>query len=167
MKNIGITARKLLALPLAAWMLAACGRGATEPLARQSPIQNTASESAPVQSASGTTDIAKDYPHSFCPIYEPSTILESKQINVEDKVNYIIELVSKDELSEIEAFYLELDNISSNLSHGGVLSQIHLERKSDKHAGIINIVTVDNSDYASYESKGYKTSISIMVDIGW
>ncbi len=43
---------------------------------------------------------------------------------MEEKGNYIIELVSKDELSAIEAFYLELDNTSSNMSHVGALSLI-------------------------------------------
>ncbi len=112
-------------------------------------------------------EIPKDYPSEFCPIYEPSTIIDTVQINVEDKINYIIEFVSKDEMSAIEAFYLELDNVTDNLNHGNVLIQIHLENKSEKICGMINLVEVENSDFASYASEGYKIYGSILVDIGW
>ena len=146
-------------------MLAGCGGSIDKPSARQSDVPEKENNQA--KSVSRSTSIPNNYPSDFCPVYEPSTIIDAEQINVEDKVNYIIKIVSKDELTTIEAFYLELDNISSNMSFGGVICQILLEKKSEKHSGIINIEPIENSDFASYADDGYKTFITIMVDIGW
>jgi hypothetical protein len=124
-------------------------------------------ESSQVEPASDKKEILEDYPGDFCPIYEPSVIVDMEQINVEDKVNYIIKFVSKDEMDTIKAFYLELDYVVDELSLGDVISQIYLENKSEKTCGMINLERVEESDFASYASDGYKIYGSIMVDIGW
>lgn len=124
-------------------------------------------ERSQVKPSSDKNEIPEDYPREFCPIYEPSAIIGKEQINVEDKVNYIIEFVSKDEINTIEAFYLELDYVTDELSMGDVISQIYLENKSEKICGIINLEPVERTDFASYASEGYKIYGSIAVDIGW
>jgi len=117
--------------------------------------------------SSDSKSIAKDYPKEFCPIYEPSTIINTEQIDVQNKTNYIIEFVTKDEMNIIETFYLELEHVTDTLKMGDVMSQITLENKSEKHSGIIYLEPVERSDFASYESEGYKMYGKIMVDIGW
>jgi hypothetical protein len=139
------------------------GPANTEKIAETSAQQADTQDSA----SSDSKSIPKDYPKEFCPIYEPSTIIHTEQINVEDKTNYIIEFVSQDEMNTIEAFYLELDHVTDTLSMGDVMSQITLNNKSEKHSGIINLEPVDRTDFASYESEGYKMYAKIMVDIGW
>jgi hypothetical protein len=156
--------------------LAGCG-GSTEDKAEKASLGSAETEKIVEVSAqqadtqdsdsSDSKSIPKDYPKGFCPIYEPSTIIHTEQINVEDKTNYIIEFVSQDEMKTIEAFYLELDYVTDTLSMGDVMSQITLNNKSEKHSGIINLEPVDRTDFASYESEGYKMYAKIMVDIGW
>jgi len=124
-------------------------------------------ETGQAEPDSDKKEILEDYPGDFCPIYEPSAIVDMEQIKVEDKVNYIIEFVSKDEMDTIEAFYLGLDYVVDELSLGDVISQIYLENKSEKICGMINLEPVEESDFASYASEGYKIYGSIMVDIGW
>jgi len=70
-------------------------------------------------------------------------------------------------MKTIEAFYLELDHVTDTLSMGGVISQITLNNKGESHSGFINLEPVDRTDFASYESEGYKIYAKIMVDIGW
>ena len=86
---------------------------------------------------------------------------------MKNKTNYIIEFVSKDEMNTIEAFYLELDQVTDTLKMGDIMSQITLANKSEKHSGIVYLEPVEKTDFTSYESKGYKMYGKIMVDIGW
>ena len=136
-----------------------------KPSAQQSSAQD--SENSQAKTDSDSTSIPEDYPKEFCPIYEPSTIVGVEKINVKDKVNYIIEFVSRDEMNTIEAFYLGLDHMSDKLRMGNVMSQIHLENKSEKTFGFINLEPVGESDFASYADKGYKIYGKITVDVGW
>ncbi len=125
------------------------------------------SGSSQAKPGSDSNSIPEDYPMEFCPIYEPSTIIDTEQINVEDKVIYIIQFVSKDEMNTIGDFYLELEYVTDELRLGDVICQIHLENKSEKNSGMINLERVEESDFASYASEGYKIYGTIMVDIGW
>jgi hypothetical protein len=156
--------------------LAGCGGSTENKVEKASPgpadtekIEETSAQQSDPQDSDSrdSKSIPKDYPKEFCPIYEPSTIIHTEQINVEDKTNYIIEFVSKDEMNTIEAFYLELDHVTDTLKMGDVMSQITLKNKSEKHSGIINLEPVEKTDFISYESKGYKMYGKIMVDIGW
>ncbi len=156
--------------------LAGCGGSAEDKAEKASPgpadteeIEETSAQQADTQDSdiNDSKSIPKDYPKEFCPVYESATIIHTEQINVEDKTNYIIEFVSKDEMNTIEAFYLELDHMTDTLSMGDVMSQITLNNKSEKHSGIINLEPVERTDFASYESEGYRMYGKIMVDIGW
>ena len=139
----------------------------TEDKPSAQPSSAEDSESSPAKTVSDSTSIPEDYPKEFCPIYEPSTIVDVEKINVKDKVNYIIEFVSKDDMNTIEAFYLGLAHMSDKLRMGNVMSQIHLENKSEKTFGFINLEPVGESDFASYADKGYKIYGKITVDTGW
>lgn len=156
--------------------LAGCGGNTENKVEKVSPgpadtekTEETSVQQSDTQDSdsSDSKSIPKDYPKDFCPIYEPSTIINTEQIDVKNKTNYIIEFVSMDEMNTIEAFYLELDHVTDTLKMGDVMSQITLENKSEKHSGIIYLEPVERTDFTSYESKGYKIYGKIMVDIGW
>jgi len=70
-------------------------------------------------------------------------------------------------MNTIEAFYLELDYMNDKLRMGNVMSQIHLENKSEKTFGFINLEPVGESDFASYADEGYMIYGKITVDVGW
>ncbi len=170
MSKIVKVASALFILTCFTLILAGCGGGTEkktegEPSVQQSSAQD--SENRQSKTVTDSTSIPKDYPKEFCPIYEPSTIVGVKQIDVKDKVNYIIEFVSKDEMNTIEAFYLELDYMNDKLRMGNVMSQIHLENKSEKTFGFINLEPVGESDFASYADEGYMIYGKITVDVGW
>ncbi len=132
---------------------------------QQAPAQD--SENTQAKTVSDSTSIPEDYPKGFCPVYEPSTIVKVEQIDVKDKVNYIIEFVSKDEMNTIEAFYLKLDHVTDKLRMGNMMSQVHLGNKGEKAFGFINLEPVGESKFASYADEGYKIYGKITVDIGW
>jgi len=174
-KNIKIMSISLI---LACFLLviAGCGGSTENKVEKASPeladtakIVETSVQQSDTQDSdsSDSKSIPKDYPKEFCPIYEPSTIIHTEQIDVKNKTNYIIEFVSKDEMNTIEAFYLELDQVTDTLKMGDIMSQITLANKSEKHSGIVYLEPVEKTDFTSYESKGYKMYGKIMVDIGW
>jgi hypothetical protein len=170
MSKIVKAASAFLILTCFTLTLAGCGGGTEKKTEEEPSVQKSSaqdSENRQAKTVSDSTSIPEDYPKEFCPVYEPSTIVGAEKINVRDKVNYIIEFVSKDEMNTIEAFYLGLDYVTDKLRMADVISQIHLGNKSEKTFGFINLEPVGESKFASYGDEGYKIYGKITVDTGW
>ncbi len=120
-----------------------------------------------VQTNGSSKTIPKDYPKDFCPIYEPSTIIDVQRIQVgnEGLLNFIITFVSEDDVFTVGDFYKQLEYATSEVSLGDVLCQVHMKNKLKKtNEGTVSIEKT-RDEYASYADQGFESYTSILVEV--